>query len=259
MGAVRKALFWAAVSLAVTMVPLVGLCAWQGLNVPLLNWFVAIVTSGGVSFLVVLRLTTQSERLRHINKELREAQVLLKYAAESDQLTAVLNRFAFLEHAEAHHAHAEGWMLLLDIDHFKAINDRFGHEVGDRALQHVASVLRGSLRADDIIGRLGGEEFGIYLPGASSEKAMQIAERVRRNIEKAAEFAAQGILLTVSIGLAEAKRAVAVRDCLRQADFAMYGAKQEGRNRISLTAATLEPEIIATVIETPSPRSFCGE
>ncbi|WEK43546.1 MAG: GGDEF domain-containing protein [Candidatus Sphingomonas colombiensis] len=230
----------------ITLIPMYGLSYFPGLEVPLPYWIFAAVTSGGVSFLVALRFTVQSERLRRLNEELRSAEVLLKRAAESDHLTAVLNRTAFLKLAEAHHTSTDGWILLLDIDHFKAINDRFGHEVGDRALQHVANVLRESLRSGDVVGRLGGEEFGIYLPGAGREKAMQIAERIRGNVETAAEFATMGIALTVSIGLAEADRRVAISESLRNADFAMYGAKHDGRNRISLTAkpgdcGTIEP------------------
>lgn len=241
MGAVRKALFWAVVSLLVTVIPMYGLSHIPGLRVPLPYWIFASFTSGGVSFLVVLRLTVQSERLRRLNEELKSAEAQLKRAAESDHLTAVLNRTAFLKRAEAHHTNTDGWMLLLDIDHFKAINDGFGHEMGDRALRHVADVLRESLRSGDLVGRLGGEEFGIYLPGAGREKAMQIAERVRCNVESAAEFAAMGITLTVSIGLAQADRRMAVSESLRNADFAMYGAKHDGRNRISLTARPGDP------------------
>ncbi|MBS0283971.1 MAG: GGDEF domain-containing protein [Proteobacteria bacterium] len=248
MGAVRKALFWAALSLAVTLGPMYALSYIPGLEVPLPYWLFAVLTSGGVSFLVAWRLVAQSEQLRRVNKELQAAQVRLRHAAESDQLTNVLNRTAFLKRAEAHNLDMGGWMLLLDIDHFKAINDRFGHDIGDRALQHVARVLRESLRSGDVVGRLGGEEFGVYLPGAGSDTATQIAERMRGTIETAAEFAALGIALTVSIGLAEAGRGVSIKESLRRADFAMYGAKHGGRNRISHTARTVGAESIGPML-----------
>lgn len=253
MGAFRKALFWAAVSLAVTMIPMYGLSYLPGMDVPIAYWLFAMATSGGVSFLVALRLAVQGERLRRLNEELQAAHASLKRAAESDHLTAVLNRSAFLREAEARHAIADGWMLLLDIDHFKAINDRFGHETGDLALQHVAMVLRESLRSEDIVGRLGGEEFGIYLPEADREMAMHIAERARANIECAADLAERGIALTVSIGLAEAGRGMAICECLRNADFAMYGAKHEGRNRISLMGLCSGPQM-PDLVATPRPR-----
>ena len=245
MGAVRKALFWAAVSLGVTLVPMYEMSYLPGLAVPLPYWIFAIFTSGGISFLVALFLVLQSERLRRANENLRAAQAQLRRAAECDHLTDLFNRPAFLKRVEAQRADAGGWMLLLDIDHFKTVNDRFGHETGDRVLQKVAGILQRSLRAGDIVGRLGGEEFGVYLPGACPDTATQIAERTRRNIETAAELADLGIALTVSIGLAEAARGTAISESLRKADFAMYGAKHDGRNRISLTARPVDAEALA--------------
>ncbi|MGG6496955.1 UNVERIFIED_CONTAM: GGDEF domain-containing protein, partial [Bacteroidetes bacterium 56_B9] len=81
----------------------------------------------------------------------------MKRVAETDPLTGVLNRSAFLDQLEPEHRRVGGWILVLDVDHFKSINDRFGHEVGDRALRKVAGVLRRSARTGDLIGRLGGE------------------------------------------------------------------------------------------------------
>lgn len=246
MGNVRKALIWSLGALAVTLVPMYIISRNPGLEVPLPYWIFAGVTSGGVSFLMVLLLVVQSDRLRIANEELRAAQSQLRHAAESDHLTAVLNRAAFLRKVRAHHAIGEGWMLLLDIDHFKTINDRFGHEAGDDALRHVACVLRESLRAGDLVGRLGGEEFGIYLPDADRDRAVQIADRVRRNVETSPVLADAGFELTVSIGLAGMARGDEIEEGLRRADFAMYDAKNSGRNRISLNDAALAPHSAAS-------------
>jgi len=237
MGAIRKALRWAAFSLGVTLVPMYLLSRWTGLTVPAVYWAFATFCSGGISFLVSLRLAWQGEQLRRLNEELAAAHIQLKRVAETDPLTGVLNRAAFLERLGQQHRSVGGWILVLDVDHFKSINDRFGHEVGDRALRKVAGVLRRSARTGDLIGRLGGEEFGIYLPGVGRGIAMQVAERIRADMEAASliDPAAPAVTITVSIGLAAADRDAAIADSLRRADFAMYGAKRDGRNRVQAT------------------------
>ncbi len=238
MGAIRKALRWAAFSLGVTLVPMYLLSRWTGLEVPPVYWAFATFCSGGISFLVSLRLAWQGEQLRRLNEKLEAAHAQLKRVAETDPLTGVLNRSAFLDQLEPEHRRVGGWILVLDVDHFKSINDRFGHEVGDRALRKVAGVLRRSARTGDLIGRLGGEEFGIYLPGVGRGIAMQVAERMRCDMETASliDPVAPGMTITVSIGLAAADRDVAIAESLRRADFAMYGAKRDGRNRVRVTA-----------------------
>jgi diguanylate cyclase (GGDEF)-like protein len=129
-------------------------------------------------------------------------------------------------------------LLMLDLDHFKSINDRHGHMVGDQALRALAAVLRRTLRVHDVAGRYGGQEFGILLPGSGEAGAGVLAERLRRRIEAAVLEPRRGVRATVSIGYA----ALAPSDAshvawVDRADRALYRAKAEGRNRCVAAAA----------------------
>ena len=121
---------------------------------------------------------------------------------------------------------------MLDIDHFKTVNDVHGHLAGDEALRTVASILRDSLRLQDVPGRYGGEEFGVVLPGADVRGAAVTAERIRKRIESAVVVSGSGVRVTVSIGFA----ALTPQDrdpagWISRADRALYAAKAAGRNR----------------------------
>lgn len=159
-------------------------------------------------------------------------------AAATDHLTGLLNRRAFLDGAAVVCArqaalHQPVTLLMFDLDHFKSINDRFGHAAGDQALQLFAQVGRASMRTSDLFGRIGGEEFAALVPG-SFEAAGKVADRLR------VAFQAAGVTVgphpvgaTVSIGAATAHRPVTSIDALiARADVALYRAKHEGRNRI---------------------------
>jgi diguanylate cyclase (GGDEF)-like protein len=167
---------------------------------------------------------------------------LYRHAASTDFLTGLLNRRAFLENALRLCAQqaARGkpvTMLAFDLDHFKSINDRFGHNVGDEALRVFAQVIRKSMRTSDIIGRLGGEEFAAIV-AEPAELTAPIAERVRANFEAAGvTIAGHTIGATVSIGAATANNTVTNIDALiARADAALYRAKGDGRNRLHVAA-----------------------
>lgn len=134
--------------------------------------------------------------------------------------------------------------LMIDIDHFKAINDRWGHAAGDEALRQVASLLRGQTRAFDSIARTGGEEFVIVMPGASAQDAMSAAERLRKAAQtitiEASQAARNGLRdLTISIGVAHsATGGITPDQLLELADRALYRAKRSGRNRVEIAPAT---------------------
>jgi diguanylate cyclase (GGDEF)-like protein len=169
-----------------------------------------------------------------------------RHAASVDFLTGLLNRRAFLENALKLCAQQAGGgspvtMLMFDLDHFKAVNDRFGHAVGDEVLRVFAQVVRKSTRASDIVGRLGGEEFGAIV-AEPTEFALMIGERIRAGFEAAgAEVAGHAVGATVSIGAATAHELVTNIDALiARADAALYRAKGDGRNR--LHTADEEPE-----------------
>jgi diguanylate cyclase (GGDEF)-like protein len=158
-------------------------------------------------------------------------------AASTDHLTGLLNRRAFLESATAlcvrlRQRREPMTVFVFDLDHFKSINDRFGHATGDDALRVFADCVRSSMRSEDIIGRLGGEEFAAIVP-SSSDIARKIAERVRACFEKGGAVVGAHVLnATVSIGAASAAASDMDVDALIQrADIALYRAKHGGRNR----------------------------
>ena len=160
-----------------------------------------------------------------------------KMAAATDPLTGVLNRRGFFQGAAMVMERNRGRLgpvsvLAFDLDHFKSINDRWGHAVGDSVLQLFATVARKTMRADDVIGRFGGEEFVAILPGALADAAV-VAERVRAAFAAAgAEFDGRQIAATVSAGVASGSPLATVEALIAQADAALYRAKMNGRDRV---------------------------
>jgi diguanylate cyclase (GGDEF)-like protein len=155
--------------------------------------------------------------------------------ATVDTLTGVLNRRLFLETSanvlsKCRSDGAYAAALMIDVDHFKQINDQFGHPIGDTALKAVASVIGRSLRAGDICGRIGGEEFACLLPNCSGLQALIVAERLRRAVAEIPDFT-----ITVSIGAASTDdpNLVTLEEIISAADRALYQAKRAGRNRVT--------------------------
>ncbi len=174
-------------------------------------------------------------------KRLARARDAMARMAHTDFLTGLANRRAFVEAAKLELARARRYaapvsVMMLDIDHFKAINDRFGHEVGDAVLRELAALALGELRAIDLMGRWGGEEFVVLLPETDATSALGAAERLRSAIEKSTLSGGNGsagLKLTVSVGYAEAAAGNGGIDALlRRADDALYRAKNSGRNRV---------------------------
>jgi diguanylate cyclase (GGDEF)-like protein len=175
-----------------------------------------------------------AQRLEDARADLQRRNDQLEHSATHDPLTGLLNRAALSQLREnplamAKLQHAPYTLMLLDVDHFKQVNDRHGHLLGDRALRAVADAVAGSTRHDDIAVRYGGEEFLILLPDTRLATATQVAERIRQHIARAA----LPFPLTVSIGLAagEPTRDWSER-VFDRADQALYRAKATGRNRI---------------------------
>ena len=177
---------------------------------------------------------------------------LTVYAA-TDALTQVMNRGAFSAQVEAYLARmrageetAGGAFLILDADNFKTVNDRFGHDRGDEALVTIARAVKSMLRTPDLVGRLGGEEFGVFLPGASTEQATAVAERIREGVNDA-RFMPAGAAhhLSVSVGGAVFERELPYAELFRLADQQLYVAKRDGRNRVAI--APIRPGPIALV------------
>ena len=158
----------------------------------------------------------------------------------TDGLTQVWNRRYFMEQLGRELGRARRYkrplsLILLDLDHFKKINDRYGHLAGDLVLKQLATVLRTNLRQEDVIGRFGGEEFTVLLPELDREGALQLAEKLRRLIEGSRfPFEQDAIEVTVSLGVSSVTaEGGEVDDLLRAADARLYEAKRGGRNRVS--------------------------
>lgn len=163
----------------------------------------------------------------------------VKRQAETDPVTNIFNRRALMARGKrVFRKHRSlGWplaILFIDIDHFKQINDKYGHDAGDTALREVAQLCDDCLREDDFLGRYGGEEFLAVLPGANAGEAEIVAERLRKNIEtNGAVHDGVTMHVTVSVGIAElSDKFVDLDTMLRAADRALYRAKREGRNRV---------------------------
>lgn len=185
------------------------------------------------------------ERILTLEMRLREALYNLEVAATHDGLTGLLNRQAISEYAEAelsrvHRAGGSLSLALLDIDHFKSVNDRYGHLVGDEALKHVSETIASTIRPYDRAGRWGGEEFMLVLPETTLEQAALVAERVRERVAASPVVLADGerLYLQVSLGVSEteAETLVPLNTLLDQADEALYRAKNAGRNQVRLLA-----------------------
>ena len=186
-------------------------------------------------------------RNRHLAAALEDSNAQLQVAldqamalATKDPLTQALNRRAFLEraHLEAAAMQRDGStasLLLLDLDHFKAVNDRHGHATGDVVLQQACASVKACLREVDVLARWGGEEFLLLLPRTELAGALQVAERIRSSLERAQHPQwPPGLALTASIGIAPWPAALPVEQAISLADKALYRAKGMGRNRIDI-------------------------
>jgi len=192
-----------------------------------------ILLAGPLFFLLTLKL----RELAIVNHRLNDL-------ASVDALTGCLNRRVFTAAVDRHLELAggdrwpDGALLVIDADRFKAINDRFGHDAGDEALRLVAEAIRSAVRSEDIVGRLGGEEFGVFLVRSTQNVALDVAERIRNTIETT-KFAPRGRRhrLSVSVGLTMSRGATEFTELFRAADKGLYEAKSSGRNRVRLALA----------------------
>ncbi|HET8705527.1 MAG TPA: diguanylate cyclase [Pseudomonadales bacterium] len=186
-------------------------------------------------------------RMREQQETLAEANRALKTLAATDFLTGLLNRREFMTRSVIELARSWRYntplaIIMLDVDHFKQINDNFGHLAGDEALRRLADICRDEFRQVDVIGRLGGEEFAICLPNTALLGAEQVADRLRLRVAQL-DRPYQGLPLkfTVSIGVAALDgNDRQITDILDRADKALYRAKQRGRNRVEIAVSAIE-------------------
>lgn len=174
------------------------------------------------------------------------AERKLNLMADLDSLTGIGNR-RFLEKTVPKRLYPGDTVLYIDLDHFKQLNDRFGHATGDAVLVAVAATLRDGKRPDDLLARLGGEEFLLFLPELKTSEALSIAERLRQAIQDI-QLHHQGadIPVSASIGVARVKRPdEAWLDLVHAADMALYAAKRAGRNRVVLASSPSQEPVPA--------------
>lgn len=173
-----------------------------------------------------------------IIKKLRQRETDIRYMAEHDQLTGLLNRHHIDHHVNLMFSDHGKYcaVVLLDLDHFKHINDQFGHPCGDHVLKKTASVLTHTVRKQDVVGRFGGEEFIILMQGANLDEAHSMAERVRLQLNQLSEQHTDGraIPISASFGVTSARAGpnTPFELLVQQADQALYQAKQHGRNQV---------------------------
>jgi diguanylate cyclase (GGDEF)-like protein len=170
----------------------------------------------------------------------------MKEIAVRDQLTGLFNRRGFAEQTERAYATARRTdrpvsVIMTDIDHFKTINDEFGHAAGDNALDHFAKILKVTRRTDDILARMGGEEFAIVLPGTELEESIRIAEELCRLLKEAPMIVdGQTVTMTASFGVATLSlNDTCLADAVIRADRALYRSKRAGRNRVDLESSQM--------------------
>jgi diguanylate cyclase (GGDEF)-like protein len=180
----------------------------------------------------------RQELVREI-AERRHLETELRRLATTDGLTGALNRSAFMAAGQREMELAQQLghplvVLMFDVDHFKTVNDRYGHAGGDLALQHLVATLRSGIRDDDVLGRLGGEEFAVVLIADSPNVAEEIAERLRSRVEATRlAFGESVIEMTISVGLAFGQATDrTIEHVIARADTALYQAKEGGRNRV---------------------------
>lgn len=174
-----------------------------------------------------------------LNRRVHQQNRLLARIGSMDGLSELLNR-AHWEEAVAgvldnlRSTGRSASLLMMDIDHFKQINDYYGHVIGDEVIGRVGAIIRRSMREGDIAGRYGGDEFGVVLNGVTAAVAAQVAERIRASVHAATFEQAEDLRCTLSIGIAQADESVRnAREWIRNADSALYDAKSHGRNRLA--------------------------
>ncbi len=183
---------------------------------------------------VIFFIEGQSIKLKNAVLTLDLMREEAEERAKRDSMTGLYNHQHFMEKIHKGGRRDDGSLIILDIDHFKHINDSYGHQRGDEALIHVVNAVRKAVRAHDVVGRIGGEEFAVFLLDASKEEAKMVASRIRQSVEKIDFSPEDGIKapLTVSVGVAMKDEVDNVVGAMKLADMRMYKAKETGRNRV---------------------------
>lgn len=214
----------------------------EGMARSLMTLFVVLILVFGLSLFII----------RIAAKDLNSAHIKLHRMATEDGLTGVWNRSAIIKSVQELVLYNQEMdttetiepasLIMIDVDKFKSINDRYGHPVGDQALQMIANCIRNTLSCDELMGRYGGEEFLALLPNTNQLRAESLANRIRQNIEEI-DFQYQGerIFMTASLGVITLNNSnIDYDQALKLADQALYQAKREGRNKVCVAESAPE-------------------
>ena len=186
------------------------------------------------------RVRVHYQQVEHVLREtLISERASFEELATTDGLTGLLNRRCFTDQGQRALELARRYarplaLIVIDVDHFKRVNDTHGHAVGDKALQLISGRCSLGLRRTDIIARIGGEELAVLLPETALEGAMRVAERLRRNVEMCRlDLAHSSVRFTISVGVAVLRHETSLGELLERSDVSLYDAKSAGRNRVS--------------------------
>ncbi len=179
------------------------------------------------------------EAVEKRTEELLKANEKLKDLAAKDVLTGALNRGSFFDSAQhmldlSHRQKTTASFVMMDLDHFKKVNDTYGHFIGDKVLVHFTHTIKTLLRKSDLLGRIGGEEFAIFLPDTGSDGTYQLAEKLRKTIAGSTlEIDGKTVTYTVSMGVVSTEpEDTSITELFKRADLKLYEAKENGRNRV---------------------------
>lgn len=241
LGSVRSALIWLIVSSMALVAMHLILAGGVVFPIPAAQYphFLYIFSLIGASIAIAAFLLIVENARRVAFQRLRAANETISELAIRDALTGVYNRRHIVNEVSRAEAGARRFSLcLLDLDHFKSINDTYGHATGDEALRAVAIAIQNEVRMEDCFGRYGGEEFLLLLMDTDLDGSRQFLERIRRRIEA---LPVEGVTktpgVTVSVGIAQYRPGEGYGQTINRADQALYGAKAAGRNRIMLESA----------------------
>ena len=214
------------------------------------RWYLIVLSTwmAGIFIYAIRRLLELNEQTKHdiqiinqlsnTNEQLQEETDKFRRLSTVDPLTQTYNRFGIDQIVASLKGHGyikmpnhpDYALMMIDIDHFKRVNDQRGHDTGDRVLQHVASTIQQHLRAGDYVGRWGGEEFIVIMPGASKTTAMELAETIRTAIFKSQCEPEKPLSITASFGVGQQLPNEDFASCFKRTDTALYQAKAQGRN-----------------------------
>lgn len=220
--------------------PLIKLSLGAGAVILLLVILIAKTSLQKRQLTKEITIKEQKDReLKQIMEELQEANRQLEISVITDPLTGAINRRGFYELMATEHSRVIRYggkfaLLMLDVDHFKKVNDTHGHSAGDKTLRKLTEVCATVVRTVDIVSRIGGEEFAVLLPNTSLDSAVLLAERIRNTVDNVSIEIEHGVMLkiSVSIGVAAYERGDTPDTILKKADQALYTAKNNGRNQI---------------------------